>query len=133
MERIFCFTDMKSIYNRCIMAAVSHGIMVGEYDMLSAEHSWDGLNYLFQDMAGTMGVISFSDDRFVCLIRNDEKYIAGGQDITDKLLKGADEEIRTLAGNEAMQYLLTDEAETVQPSASMAGVVLYGRSSLRRS
>ncbi len=38
--------------------------MVGKYTLLSDEISWDGTSFLFQNMEGTRGVISFSEKNF---------------------------------------------------------------------
>lgn len=118
MERIFTFTDTEILYNRCILASIAHAIMVGEYDLLSAEQSWDGSDYLFQNMEGVRGVISFKDDYFVCVIQNCKEYISNEKEIVDKLLNGADRYIQELAKNNALQYLLTDDENPPQPSAS---------------
>lgn len=55
MEKIFEFTQMNIIYNRCILASIAHAIMNGKYELLSSEQSWDDMNYLFQDFEGVRG------------------------------------------------------------------------------
>ena len=66
MNIIFNFLNYALLYEKCMMASVAHAIMVGKYDLLSAEQSWDGLNYNFKNMGGIRGVISFTDDRYIC-------------------------------------------------------------------
>ena len=57
MNIIFDFLDYNTLYERCVMASIAHAVMVGEYGLLSAEQSWDGSNYNFQNMEGIRGEI----------------------------------------------------------------------------
>ena len=50
MNTIFEFTDRTSVYSKCIFASICHAVMVGKYTLLSDEISWDGTNFLFQNM-----------------------------------------------------------------------------------
>lgn len=59
MNKIFEFTSYEILYKRCIMASIAHAIMVGKYDLLASEQSWDGMNYNFQNREGIRGVFSF--------------------------------------------------------------------------
>ena len=68
MNIIFNFLNYDLLYKKCMMASVAYAIMVGKYDLLSAEQSWDGLNYNFQNMGGVRGVISFTDDRYIYVL-----------------------------------------------------------------
>lgn len=120
MNKIFDKITADNLYRRCIYAAIAHGIMNGRYPDLTAEQSWDGSNYSFQDFCGVRGTVSFSDKAFVCLFRNDRDFIIGEEKICSILLKGADEKILALARNEAMLYLLDDNNGTVAPAASAA-------------
>lgn len=58
MNIIFEFTDKTRLYSKCIYASICHAVMVGKYTLLSDEISWDGRNFLFQDMEGIRGVMS---------------------------------------------------------------------------
>ncbi|MDE7293147.1 MAG: hypothetical protein K2N72_01855 [Oscillospiraceae bacterium] len=120
MNRVFDRITVEDLYQRCIYAAIAHGIMNGKFPDFSAEQSWDGSNYSFQDFCGVRGTVSFCDKGFVCLFRNDRNFIIGAENICSTLLKGADEKILGLARNEAMLYLLDDNNGTVAPAASAA-------------
>ena len=48
MNVVFDFLKYNTLYERCVMASVTHAIMVGKYNLLASEQSWDGVNYNFQ-------------------------------------------------------------------------------------
>lgn len=106
MNKIFEFLDQNILYERCIMASVAHAIMVGEYNLLASEQSWDGLNYNFQNMEGIRGVISFSRELYVCVIQNSADDVRYVEQRVLELFNGADEKIMKLAEDEALQYML---------------------------
>lgn len=120
MNKIFDFTEMNVIYNRCILASIAHAIMNGKYELLSSEQSWDGMNYLFQNLEGIRGVISFSNDIFLCIIHNDEDYLVGENEILRCLFCAADKKVCNLAKDETMQYLVVEEDDAILPAASIA-------------
>ena len=90
MNTIFEFTDRTSVYSKCIFASICHAVMVGKYTLLSDEISWDGTSFLFQNMEGTRGVISFSEKNFLCGIQSEENYLEGENNIENTLLKDAE-------------------------------------------
>ena len=108
MNIVFDFLNYASLYEKCVLASVVHAIMVGEYDLLSAEQSWDGLNYNFQNMEGIRGTISFAEDRYICVIQNDAMYENYAEHHVSELLQGAEAKTIDLAQNEALQYMLID-------------------------
>jgi len=93
MNTIFEFTDRTSVYSKCIFASICHAVMVGKYTLLSDEISWDGTSFLFQNMEGTRGVISFSEKNFLCGIQSEENYLEGENNIENTLLKDAELDI----------------------------------------
>lgn len=120
MNAIFDFMNYDTLYKRCVMASVAHAIMVGKYNLLSAEQSWDGINYSFQNMEGVRGVISFSEGGYICVIQNngaDEVYTEGH---VSEILCGANEKIVNLAKEEALQYMLVNYNEKMVPFISTA-------------
>lgn len=117
MKQIFGFSDVETIYQRCILASVSHAIMVGKFNMLASEQSWDGENYNFQNMEGTRGVISFNQNNLVCVIQN-ERIINKG--VSSGILDGADENILLLAENEAFLYMTIEDGGSVKTLISSA-------------
>lgn len=108
MNIVFDFLNYASLYEKCVLASVVHAIMVGEYDLLSAEQSWDGLNYNFQNMEGVRGVISFAEDRYICVVQNDAMYENYAEHHVSELLHGAETKMTDLAQDEALQYMLVD-------------------------
>jgi len=108
MNVVFDFLKHSTLYERCVMASVVHAIMVGKYNLLASEQSWDGINYNFQNMEGVRGVISFSEGEYICAIQNDEEYEEDIEQQVAEILKGASAEILDLAQEEALQYMMVD-------------------------
>lgn len=103
-----------------MLATISHAVMVGEYPELSSEHSWNGINYNIQDLAGCKGTITFFNDSFVGVFQsashiNIENY---SLENVSELLKDADENIVRIAKEEALQYVLEDINGDVIPVIS---------------
>ena len=119
MNKIFTDLNYNSLYEKCIMASIAHAIMVGKYDLLASEQSWDGNNYNFQNMEGVRGVISFSEDCYVCVIQNDANYYGYRECCVSELFYGADETIVKLA-DEALQYMLIEYQGNSVPFISVA-------------
>lgn len=120
MNKIFEFLDQNILYERCIMASVAHAIMVGEYNLLASEQSWDGLNYNFQNTEGIRGVISFSKELYVCVIQNSADDVRYVEQRVLELFNGADEKIMKLAEDEALQYMLINYNGGIIPFISTA-------------
>ena len=120
MNIIFDFLDYDTLYKRCVMASVAHAIMVGKYNLLSAEQSWDGLNYNFQNMEGVRGVISFAEGEYICVIQNSTEYETFTDQHVSEILKGARERIIELANEEALQYMLVNRNGKTVPFISSA-------------
>lgn len=112
--------SQKKLWEGCMLATISHAVMVGEYPELSSEHSWDGINYNIQDLAGCKGTITFFNDSFVGVFQsashiNIENY---SLENVSELLKDADEDIVRIAKEEALQYVLEDVNGDVIPVIS---------------
>ena len=106
-------------------AAIAHAIMVGKYDLLAAEQSWDGGNYIVQNFEGVKIVIAFQPDRYICAIQNNNN--AKGQCINNNAITncyaGTDMAIKRLAEEEILPYMLInyDGAEIPFVSSSFWG------------
>lgn len=118
MNTIFEFTDKVRIYNKCIFASICHAVMVGKYTLLSDEISWDGTNFLFQNMEGIRGVISFSQNNFLCGIQNEKYILVGENNIENILLTNADLDTIYRAREEIFPYLLVDNDGDGVPAIS---------------
>ena len=108
MNIIFEFTDKTRLYSKCIYASICHGVMVGKYTLLSDEISWDGTNFLFQDMEGIRGVMSFSENQFLCGIQNEKNYMKGEDNIENILLKDTGLDVISGIREEVFRYLLVE-------------------------
>ena len=108
MNIVFDFLKYNTLYERCVMASVAHAIMVGKYNLLSSEQSWDGFNYNFQNMEGIRGVISFAEGEYICAIQNNEECDESIEQHVPEILSGANAKIMNLAKEEALQYMLVN-------------------------
>lgn len=118
MNIIFEFTDKTRLYSKCIYASICHAVMVGKYTLLSDEISWDGTNFLFQDMEGIRGVMSFSNNIFLCGIQNEKNYLKGENNIESILLKDAGLDVISGIRKEIFPYLLVESDEGDIPAIS---------------
>ena len=100
--------DKRSLWNGCILASIAHAIGVAHDPDAAHEQSWDGFNYCIQDGAGARGTLSFDSFGFAASFRDDSSYRL--EKYTDALdyFQGAPEEVKTLALNETLKYLLED-------------------------
>lgn len=119
MNTIFKFTNRNEFYKKCIYASIAHAVMVGRYDLLTDEISWDGNNYLFQNMEGTRGVFSFSDEGVVCALQNEEQYIEGVSKIYEKMLDSTDKKLLKITEEEIIPYFLVDDDNSIPGLTSL--------------
>lgn len=108
MNIVFDCLKYNTLYERCVMASVAHAIMVGEYNLLASEQSWDGDNYNFQNLEGIRGVISFAESEYICVIQNNKEYDEYTDSHVSEILRGANTKIMNLAKEEALQYMLVN-------------------------
>lgn len=112
--------NREQLWSGCILAGIAHAIMVGEYPMMSNEHSWDGLNYSVQDSSGQRGTVSFRGGNCVAAFRNENSVRMNTFIESNLYFAGADEDIIRLANEEALQYLLDEVAGEVKPVITTA-------------
>lgn len=120
MNIVFDFLEYSTLYERCVMASIVHAIMVGKYNLLASEQSWDGINYNFQNTEGVRGVISFAEGKYICAIQNNEEYDESVEQHTAEILNGANEKIVNLAKEEALQYMLVNYNGNLVPFVTAA-------------
>lgn len=116
--------DLSQLYENCVYSSIAHAIFVLREPFFSAEQSWDGMNYCFNNFEGTRGTISFDlaagimagaarDDTSARLNRYpDFKAI--------KLFANAPENVKCLALRETLEYLYDEVNGTTQPTATIA-------------
>lgn len=120
MNRVFQELTYHNLYRRCIMASVAHAIMVGEYELLAAEQSWDGANYSFQNTEGVRGTISFGEECYVCVVQASADCAEFEDSHISRLFWGARKEIVKMAQEEALQYTLIEYRGKAVPFISAA-------------
>lgn len=120
MNNIFGFLDYDILYRRCMLASIAHAIMVGKYNLLTAEQSWDHGNYNFQNMEGVRGVISFKKGTYICVIQNSADYDRFIAQLSPNVLYGAEKKFIDLAKEEALQYMLIEHNDKKAPFISTA-------------
>ncbi|QDT31912.1 hypothetical protein [Thalassoglobus polymorphus] len=113
------FPHCSLVYPGVMLGTVAHAVAVARYPSLSHEQSWDGGNYCIQDSDGSRGTISFDRSTFVAAFFSEESernpFVRGSQCHVEDYLAGLSGEIKSLAYNEAFQYLLQDWDGGSQP------------------
>lgn len=110
---IFRFnTKPIDLWRGCVFATIAHAIFVAHHPELANEQFWDGLNYNIQDSQGTIGTITFAKTGTVAAffdsrsrrspLSSEEEY-----DIAARLTE-MPANLRTLAENESLQYLIQE-------------------------
>jgi hypothetical protein len=103
------FYRSSQLRNGAILVSIAHAIHLAQSSMLSHEVSWDGPNYNRQDSQGTRGTVTFADYGLVGAFRDDNSPRCpwrGTEDYDSQyFLKGMPEHLRSLAQEEALQYL----------------------------
>ena len=112
--------SVTDLWNGCMLASIAHAIMVSHYPELSNEHSWDEISYSAQDSQGTRGTITFTSNNHCTGAFRDEKSdrICGNNYM--KYYHTAPEQIKKLAENETLQYLLENSNGQVVPVITTA-------------
>lgn len=109
--------EMEQLWKGCILASISHAIMVAQYPELSNEHSWDGMNYNVQDSSGGRGTITFHSEycagAFYCDYSNPILDI-------NEYFNGISIDVVKLLNNETLQYLLGEFNGEVRPIITTA-------------
>lgn len=111
----------EKLWKGCILASIAHAIMVAHYPEISNEHSWDGINYNVQDSDASRGTITFQPKFCIGAFRDESKinFIPNHKQAIEHFV-GAPIEIKTLANNETLQYLLDDIDGKVNPVITTA-------------
>lgn len=116
--------DLSQLYENCVYSSIAHAIFVLREPFFSAEQSWDGINYSFNDFEGTRGTISFdlSEGIMAGAARDDtsarlNRY-PGFKAI--ELFANAPENVKGLAQRETLEYLYDEVNGTTQPTATIA-------------
>lgn len=116
--------DFGKLYDNCVYSSIAHAIYVVKEPFFSAERSWDGMNYSYNDFSGTRGTISFDLAAGIAAgaFRDDHSpLVARYPDFKAiELFAQAPENVRRLAENEAIQYLLDEREGVTQPMATAA-------------
>ncbi|AEB75047.1 hypothetical protein [Clostridium botulinum] len=113
----------QELWNGCILASIAHAIMVSHYREIANEHSWDGINYSIQDSEGTRGTITFNNDCYVGVFRNDRSERLNKIEISkihSEYFIGAPNSIKQLADKEALQYVLQNINNEIIPLITTA-------------
>lgn len=101
------------LYHGCILAAIVHAVVVGEYPELDYEHSWDGINYSMNDGQGCRATITFHPKYIVAVFQNMERVQERKECAV--YFQGAPKEIMEIAQKEALQYVLEEVNGRIQP------------------
>ncbi|OME77181.1 hypothetical protein BK120_27010 [Paenibacillus sp. FSL A5-0031] len=98
----------EKLWQGSVLASIAHAINIAHYPELANEQSWDGFNYNVQDSSGTRGTITFHSNYFVAAFRNDHSKRLSNYINAQDYFRDAPYEVKELAANETLQYLLDD-------------------------
>ncbi|MCE5172359.1 hypothetical protein LQV63_24080 [Paenibacillus profundus] len=106
--------NREKLWQGCVLASIAHAINVAHYPEFAHEQSWDGFNYSVQDSSGTRGTITFHPSYLAAAFRNDNSERVSEYNNALEYFKDSPEEVKELAADETLQYLLEDiHGETV--------------------
>lgn len=94
------------LWKGCMLASIAHAINIAHFPEFAHEQSWDGFNYNVQDSSGTRGTITFHSNYLVAAFRNDNNKRVSDYKNALEYFKDAPEEVKELAKDETLQYLL---------------------------
>lgn len=116
--------DFSQLYENCVYSSIAHAIFVLREPFFSAEQSWDGINYCFNDFEGTRGTISFDLAAGIMAgaARDDksERINSYPKFKAIELFANAPENVKSLAEKEALEYLYDEVGGSTQPTATVA-------------
>lgn len=114
MSKYKLHIDKERLWKGCVLNSVAHAINVAHCPDFSHESSWDGFNYSMQDTQGGQGTITFHPKyTIVCLQDVNSERIDEWIDAAN-YFEGAPSEVKEIAKEEALQYVLEEvEGETV--------------------
>ncbi|MFB9328942.1 hypothetical protein ACFFSY_23655 [Paenibacillus aurantiacus] len=103
-----------NLWQGCILASIAHAIDTAHNPEFAHEQSWDGCNYNVQNTSGTRGTVTFQSEYMVAAFRNEHsERLRHAKDALDYLIDSPDE-VKSLAEQETLQYLLDDvDGQTV--------------------
>ncbi|MBI1927312.1 hypothetical protein HYR99_24110 [Candidatus Poribacteria bacterium] len=113
------FPEKKRLWPGAILASIVHAIMVSRYPDLGHEQSWDGPNYNVQDSMGSRGTITFSGAHLVGVFFDEHSprnpFRPGSDYVLERLFTGMPANLRSLAYDEALQYVLQEYQGAIIP------------------
>ena len=112
-------TSPAELRNGCVLATIAHAIFTGHTPELANEQSWDGPNYSVQDSQGAIGTVTFDARATVGAFfdaHSQRNPLASGAhfDLTTFLAE-MPADVRSVAHDEALQYLLQEYEGTTVP------------------
>jgi hypothetical protein len=108
---------IEDLYSNCLLASIAHAIMVSQYPKLSNEHSWDSINYNFQNSDGIRGTITFQEEYCIAAFRDENSLRLDNlsKNSIKKFFKNAPKKVIELAEEETLQYLLENVNNEIIP------------------
>ncbi len=118
------FPRQEQLRDGAVLATIAYAIWLAHDPTLVNELSWDGPNYSRQDTAGTRGTVTFGDGVLVGVFRDEHSPRSPlGTDQPYNLnlyLRGMPPELRDMADEEALQYVLEDHQGVTGPIITAA-------------
>ena len=118
------FPRIAELRQGIILATIAHAIWIAADAELAYELGWDGPNYLRQDGQGTRGTITLTEAGIVAAFRDDDSprtpWRPGVEHSLDQLLNGMPENVRLIAEQHTLQYLMDEWEGLVRPVITAA-------------
>ncbi len=121
------YPEKQSIWSGAVLGSIAHAIFVCRHPLFSNEQSWDGTNYNVQDSVGSRGTIAFEGAQAEKVVgvffyekSNRNPFHKKSKYDLARLLVGLPQDLRSLANDEALQYVLQKYNNTTLPIITSA-------------
>jgi len=112
------------LWRGCVLATIAHAIFTAHHPELANEQSWDGINYNLQDSQGSLGTVSFAPAGTVggFFDSHSQRNPISSKEPYDLAARQTEmpAELKAIAENETLQYLLQDHEGAQVPIITAA-------------
>ncbi|MBN1565112.1 MAG: hypothetical protein JXA10_14810 [Anaerolineae bacterium] len=114
---------IRDLWRGALLNTIAHAIWITSDPILAHEVVWDGKTYLRQDTMGASGAIHFADHHTVTgafFSTRSTSYKPESAYSIAPFLNGIPDDLRTLANNKVLSYLLQEHGGLAQPIITAA-------------
>jgi hypothetical protein len=117
------FPSLEQLRKGSLLRTLTHAIWVVKDPSLAYEIGWAGTTYLVQNSMGGYGAVTFKASQTIGAffdVHSSRNPLKGAQIRPVALFQGASEEVRKLANEETLKYMLKEYDGLVQPAITAA-------------